>query len=387
MLLRRTMETQQTMLDALPPAREIPSAFAASVRSWWSAGEKQSAISEERLLRSVSDNQSHTMTYNITRRLPFFRPQKLSSSSSSDSPIVAHSTRVDLDAPKHYLNTLTIKSTSPSPTAPPPAVVLHGYGAGLGFFFQNFPSLAKWAGRRGSSVYALDWLGMGRSARVPFTVKAKRDDVAGRVSEAESFFVDSLEQWRVKMGLEKMTLIGHSLGAYFSVVYALKHPTRVNKLVLLSPAGVPRDPDATVPSKEPTDKRDKQGSGTVESATQARVDEIRAEQKVDKTPESRSRRLLMYLWEEGWSPFQIVRSTMFWGPMLIGKVGCNRFVETVCINIYLIQYSSRRFSGLSEEDTRDMHDYIMNITLAKGSGEYCICEEILVFESFLVPRR
>ena len=386
-LLRQTMETQQTMLDALPPAREIPSAFAASVRSWWSAGEKQSAISEERLLRSVSDNQSHTLTYNITRRLPFFRPQKLSSSSSSDSPIVAHSTRVDLDAPKHYLNTLTIKSTSPSPTAPPPAVVLHGYGAGLGFFFQNFPSLAKWAGRRGSSVYALDWLGMGRSARVPFTVKAKRDDVAGRVSEAESFFVDSLEQWRVKMGLEKMTLIGHSLGAYFSVVYALKHPTRVNKLVLLSPAGVPRDPDATVPTKEPTEKRDKQGSGTVESATQARVDEIRAEQKVDKTPESRSRRLLMYLWEEGWSPFQIVRSTMFWGPMLIGKVGCNRFVETVYINIYLIQYSSRRFSGLSEEDTRDMHDYIMNITLAKGSGEYCICEEILVFESFLVPRR
>jgi cardiolipin-specific phospholipase len=37
------------------------------------------------------------------------------------------------------------------------------------------------------------------------------------------------------------------------------------------------------------------------------------------------------------------------------------------------QYSARRFSGLSEEETRDMHDYIMNITLAKGSGEYCIC--------------
>lgn len=28
---------------------------------------------------------------------------------------------------------------------------------------------------------------------------------------------------------------------------------------------------------------------------------------------------------------------------------------------------------MSEEDTRDMHDYILNITLAKGSGEYCIC--------------
>ena len=38
------------------------------------------------------------------------------------------------------------------------------------------------------------------------------------------------------------------------------------------------------------------------------------------------------------------------------------------------QYSSRRFHGFSDEDTRDMHDYILNITLAKGSGEYCICK-------------
>jgi cardiolipin-specific phospholipase len=27
---------------------------------------------------------------------------------------------------------------------------------------------------------------------------------------------------------------------------------------------------------------------------------------------------------------------------------------------------------LTEEETREMHDYILNITLAKGSGEYCI---------------
>jgi len=38
------------------------------------------------------------------------------------------------------------------------------------------------------------------------------------------------------------------------------------------------------------------------------------------------------------------------------------------------QYSSRRFGALNEDETRDMHDYIMNITLAKGSGEYCICQ-------------
>lgn len=41
---------------------------------------------------------------------------------------------------------------------------------------------------------------------------------------------------------------------------------------------------------------------------------------------------------------------------------------------FYLQYSSRRFTGLTEEDTRDMHEYILNITLAKGSGEYCICK-------------
>ncbi|KAF9485421.1 alpha/beta-hydrolase [Pholiota conissans] len=341
--------------SSLPPAREIPSAFTASLRSWWSVGEKQSAIAEERLLR----------------RLPFFRGSSSSASNVSE-PVVATSSLVQLSKPHHYLNMLSIKATSPSPDAPPPAVVLHGYGAGLGFFFHNFPPLAEWAARRGSSVFALDWLGMGRSARVPFTVKAKRDNVQARVAEAESFFIDSLEEWRTQMKLPKVTLIGHSLGAYFSVAYALKYPDRVHRLILLSPAGVPRGPNYTEPSREVMDDQEQtmasgsstDGSKNVKSparekasfhrATKGRVESIREEQKETKKQESRTRKLLTYLWEEGWSPFQVVRSTLFWGPMLIGK------------------YSSRRFSGLTPDETRDMHDYIMNITLAKGSGEYCI---------------
>jgi hypothetical protein len=27
-----------------------------------------------------------------------------------------------------------------------------------------------------------------------------------------------------------------------------------------------------------------------------------------------------YLWEEGWSPFQVVRSTGMWAPMIVAKV-------------------------------------------------------------------
>ena len=252
-------------------------------------------------------------------------------------------------------------------------MVLHGYGAGLGFFFQNFPALGKWAGKRGSSVYAVDWLGMGRSARVPFHIKAKREDIDGRVREAESFFIDSLEQWRQKMGLETMTLVGHSLGGYLSVAYALRYPTRVSKLILLSPAGVPRDPNSTVPSREITDEQTlgADSQDHAEPATSRRMEDLKSSQQEAQRQESRSRKVFTYLWEQGWSPFQVVRSTMFWGPMLIGK------------------YSSRRFIGLSDEDTRAMHDYIMNITLAKGSGEYCICEYPLPTktpsESYLNP--
>jgi len=174
--------------------------------------------------------------------------------------------------------------------------------------------------------------------------------------------------------LPKVTLIGHSLGAYFSVAYALKYPDRVHKLILLSPAGVARGPNYSEPSRELTDDQGQtmtsgssastDGTGNTRPpirekssfhrATKGRVEDIREEQKENKRQESRTRRLLTYLWEEGWSPFQLVRSTLFWGPMLIGK------------------YSSRRFGGLTPDETRDLHDYIMNITLAKGSGEYCI---------------
>jgi cardiolipin-specific phospholipase len=178
-------------------------------------------------------------------------------------------------------------------------------------------------------VYALDWLGMGRSARVPFSIKAKRDDIPARVHEAESFFVDSLEQWRAKVGLEKMTLIGHSLGAYFSVAYALKYPTRVGKLVLLSPAGVPRAPNLTVPSRELTDDSETRslGTGTAEPVSTGKLSRIRSNQEMAKKRESRSRRLFTYLWEEGWSPFQVVRASLFWGPWLIGKVSTIRITS------------------------------------------------------------
>lgn len=53
--------------------------------------------------------------------------------------------------------------------------------------------------------------------------------------QVENHFIDSLEDWRKKIGLEKMTLAGHSLGGYFATCYSKKYPERVEKLYLISP--------------------------------------------------------------------------------------------------------------------------------------------------------
>jgi len=128
--------------------------------------------------------------------------------------------------------------------------------------------------------------------------------------------------------------------------------------VLLSPAGVPRDPNTTEPSREVTDDQSSEADyvsvDDAQLATKAKVEEIRSEQRYQGRRQGRMWKVFTYLWEEGWSPFQVVRSAMWYGPILVGK------------------YASRRFSGFTEEEVREMHDYILNITLAKGSGEYCI---------------
>ena len=71
-------------------------------------------------------------------------------------------------------------------------------------------------------------------------------------------------------------------GAYLSAAYALRYPERVAKLVLLSPAGVPADPnaihDTTMPSRELFDGQPSPSSlGTMPAST-ANVKEMRKEQ-------------------------------------------------------------------------------------------------------------
>ena len=56
------------------------------------------------------------LTLGVSRKLPYFRSANSPPSTPDNGhPVVAQSSRVELDNPKHYLNTFSITPTSPSP--------------------------------------------------------------------------------------------------------------------------------------------------------------------------------------------------------------------------------------------------------------------------------
>lgn len=112
-----------------------------------------------------------------------------------------------------------------------PLVLIHGFGSGIGTWILNLDPLASVLNRK---VYAIDLLGFARSSRAPFDLDG---DVEGQ-------FIDSVERWRAKVGIDKFILLGHSFGGYLSASYALKHPDRVSHVILADPWGV-QDRQAT----------------------------------------------------------------------------------------------------------------------------------------------
>ena len=252
-------------------------------------------------------------------------------------------------------------------------VMLHGYGAGLGFFYKNFEGLSRVPGWK---VYALDLLGMGRSSRPPFRIRAK--DRQASITEAENWFIDALEEWRIERKIDRFTLLGHSLGGYMAVAYALKYPGHLNKLVLASPVGIPEDPyavnaempdpsEAAVGSEFTQDAgenvngsdsnlSDPSRKGDNSNFLNARDKAEKAAQKGDKTPPKRRQypKWLTYAWDANISPFSLVRWAGPLGP---------RFVSG---------WTSRRFSHLGPEEAQALHTYAYSLFKQRGSGEYAL---------------
>jgi cardiolipin-specific phospholipase len=244
-------------------------------------------------------------------------------------------------------------------------VMLHGYGAGLGFFYKNFEPLSR---LQGWQLHALDMLGMGRSTRPSFKIKAKgREDA---IREAEAWFVDALEEWRIKRKIDRFTLLGHSLGGYMAVAYALKYPGHLNKLILASPVGIPEDPYAvtadvaepsasTLPNELTQDQRDITSSSAIPESIPKTTDGsfITGRQPPAEAAQPPRRNLpkwFSYLWDANISPFSLVRWAGPLGPRLVSG------------------WTSRRFSHLPAEEAKALHDYSYSIFSLRGSGEYAL---------------
>lgn len=106
-----------------------------------------------------------------------------------------------------------------------PLVLVHGFASGVALWLLNLDDLAQ-----DRPVYAFDLLGFGRSSRP----RLSRDSL-----EAEYQFVQSMEEWRAQVGLDRFVLLGHSMGGFLAASYALRFPERVSHLVLADPWGFP----------------------------------------------------------------------------------------------------------------------------------------------------
>ncbi|MFC1996771.1 alpha/beta fold hydrolase [Chloroflexota bacterium] len=108
----------------------------------------------------------------------------------------------------------------------PPVVLIHGMGASLRQWDYLIPQLAA----QGFSTHALDLQGHGDSPK-PRSLEDYHIEV----------LYEQLKCWVDRLNLSSPALfVGHSLGGYLSLAYAMRHPENVHALVLTDPLYSPR---------------------------------------------------------------------------------------------------------------------------------------------------
>jgi pimeloyl-ACP methyl ester carboxylesterase len=99
----------------------------------------------------------------------------------------------------------------------PPLVLLHGWGASHKFWKYCFSAFSpRWR------VIAPDMVGFGLSE------KPKRDYGIEALAVWLGKFLDALK-------LDRVALVGHSMGGTISLTYAMAHPERICKLAVVNP--------------------------------------------------------------------------------------------------------------------------------------------------------
>ena len=105
-----------------------------------------------------------------------------------------------------------------------PVVMLHGGGPGASAWSNFGPNLPVFAER--FRTLLVDQPGFGQSARPPVT------------GSYFTFSADALAALLTELGIERVHLIGNSLGGGTAVRFALNYPERAGRLVLMGPGGL-----------------------------------------------------------------------------------------------------------------------------------------------------
>ena len=102
-----------------------------------------------------------------------------------------------------------------------PLLLIHGYGAGMWVWEKQIEALSQ-----SYRVYALDLIGHGYSDRpkIPYSPET---------------YIHFLRDFMERVGIEKATLIGNSMGGGIAWAMAILFPERVDRLILIN--GVPPD--------------------------------------------------------------------------------------------------------------------------------------------------
>jgi pimeloyl-ACP methyl ester carboxylesterase len=104
----------------------------------------------------------------------------------------------------------------------PPVLLVHGFNLDLYTWTANIDALSE-----RFTVFAVDLWGSGYSTRDP-------------AEYGYPLFEEQVRSFLDRLGIERASLVGHSMGGGTSIVFALHHSDRVNKLVLVDSVGIPR---------------------------------------------------------------------------------------------------------------------------------------------------
>ncbi|MEE8372329.1 MAG: alpha/beta fold hydrolase, partial [Dehalococcoidia bacterium] len=102
-----------------------------------------------------------------------------------------------------------------------PVILVHGFFYDSYMWNKNIDALAK-----RFKVYALDLWGFGYSSRDP-------------MDYSYPLYADQLLGFMDALNIQKASLVGQSMGGGTCILFAVRHRDRVNKMILVDPAGMP----------------------------------------------------------------------------------------------------------------------------------------------------